>query len=76
MIYLYMFVISKYIGIKTQTTVISMIHRAVIFLTPNKYTVFVTNFRYTYVLLLLWTRRFQTLLPGRLTHRQHSTLIF
>jgi hypothetical protein len=49
MIYLYMFVISKYVGIKTQTTVISMIHRAVVFVTSNKYIVFITNFRYTYV---------------------------
>lgn len=45
MIYLRMFVTSKYVGIKTQTTVISMTHTAVIFVTPDQYTVFITNFR-------------------------------
>jgi len=40
-----MFVISKYVGIKTQTTVISIMHTAAIFVTPNKYIVFITNFR-------------------------------
>jgi hypothetical protein len=40
-----MFVISKYVGIKTQTTVVSMMHTAVIFVTPNQYIVFITNFR-------------------------------
>lgn len=45
MIYIYMFAISKYVGIKTQTTVISMLYRAVISVTHNKYIVFITNFR-------------------------------